>query len=226
MTMQSHGQIPPEFLPPEPIPPKTFWQRAWRWIFAVVVLLAFLLISGPRDLFLFFQTDPDFVQPVLLNRVPDKEILRVPVAVQVISPERVGLDVFDKERKRVDQIMVNASSILNQAGIEVYMTSFSFRDDVPEDFFIADGLVQLYFTYSLNGINGVAYRGSQNIVVAEKTSVFDFRVVAHEVAHVLGIGHRDEVDALMSPTASGDYLSNDEIEIMRIEAAKIIEKTP
>ena len=73
--------------------------------------------------------------------------------------------------------------------------------------------INVFLTRNLWGINGIAYTGLYTVAVADYTSVYDFRVLAHEVGHMLGLEHVLESDGrLMYREANGFALSPQEIE--------------
>ena len=55
-------------------------------------------------------------------------------------------------------------------------------------------------------------------MVADRTTVFDFRANSHEIGHVLGLQHIGPVNRLMASGVNGFDLTDEEIEIARRNA--------
>ena len=70
---------------------------------------------------------------------------------------------------------------------------------------------------NLGGINGVSFGGLNTVAVADYTTVFDFRALAHEVGHSLGLSHVSKSSGqLMYQGANGFNISIEEIETARV----------
>ena len=54
--------------------------------------------------------------------------------------------------------------------------------------------INVLLVSNLQGINGISYGGLRTISIADKTTVYDFRALAHEIGHQLGLDHRDDDD--------------------------------
>jgi hypothetical protein len=83
--------------------------------------------------------------------------------------------------------------------------------------------VIVFLVHSLDGINGIAFVGGRTVAVAEFTTVYDFRVLAHEVGHILGLSHVREGGRLMSTDAGGAELTVEEAEKARQTLVDIFE---
>jgi len=80
--------------------------------------------------------------------------------------------------------------------------------------------INVYFARTLQGPNGIAFPGNR-IMVADRTSVYDFRATSHEIGHVLGLQHVGLVSRLMAMGVNGFDLSEEEINIARGNALKL-----
>ena len=70
---------------------------------------------------------------------------------------------------------------------------------------------------------GIAFGGLYSVAVADYTTVYDFRALAHEVGHVLGLHHvSGSRGQLMYRGANGFKLSLEEIERARLKAQEFV----
>ena len=70
------------------------------------------------------------------------------------------------------------------------------------------------------GVNGLALVGQQAVIVSDTTTVNDFRTTAHEIGHLLGLGHADNIHHLMFRGSNGEVLTQKEILAARQNASK------
>jgi len=81
--------------------------------------------------------------------------------------------------------------------------------------------IHIYFTQTLNGTNGIAL-GDGVAVIADVTTVNDYRATAHEIGHLLGLRHTsDTQNRLMFQGANGEELVETEVMIARKNLVKI-----
>ena len=58
-------------------------------------------------------------------------------------------------------------------------------------------------------------------MVADETTVYDFRATSHEIGHVLGLSHVGPVSRLMARGVNGFNLIEFEIEVARNKALEL-----
>ena len=52
-----------------------------------------------------------------------------------------------------------------------------------------EATINVFLVGNLGGINGIAFGGLNSVAVADYTTVYDFRALAHEIGHILGLHH-------------------------------------
>ena len=80
-----------------------------------------------------------------------------------------------------------------------------------------------YFAKSI-GANGRAFFASNIFLVADTTSVNDYRTTAHEIGHLFGLQHVPDENRLMAMGKNGEVLIDQEITEVRNFAT--ISRTP
>ena len=209
--------------------------KAWeviRIITSLIVLGGLLYISGIEQYF-FYKRTPESVQEKSVESILDAEAIFLPVAVFVLINENNG---SERSPENVRNLVDNASRIWEQANITLNITSLTELEVSDEELdlllrspsvFIdvvnqyAEKNTKAFLTKRLGGINGIAFPGLRTIAVADLTTVYDFRVFAHEIGHILGLGHVDgDRGRLMYRGANGIKFSVEEI----IRARKTVEK--
>lgn len=215
-------QIDPELENEEPT-----WQDKLRqaiiWVTAVAVVLGLLYLSGIYQALLLRRT-PSAVQQDSIESVLDAEKFLLPVRAFVFQGES-DMSSFRTE-ENVRELVRKSEAIWNQADIELTLTGVTFvsiDEDQAREFLtdpisvmnhIADfrePVINIFLVSNLQGINGVSFGGINSVVVADFTSVHDFRTLAHEIGHVLGLSHVKNRSHLMSSGANGEKLSIEEI---------------
>jgi hypothetical protein len=202
-------------------------------LLALVVLVGLIYFSGIYQ-GTFFQKTSRQAQPRQLSRLVEGEILTLPLSVvSVVAKGEEG-----KRREEIDSFVSKASVIWDQAAIDLELVSYtevklgdrrmrSVIDDpktllseLPQE--SKEGVI-VFLVHSLDGINGIAFVGGRTVAVAEFTTVYDFRVLAHEVGHILGLSHVREGGRLMSTDAGGAELTVEEAEKARQTLVDIFE---
>jgi len=82
--------------------------------------------------------------------------------------------------------------------------------------------INVFFAQRLNGINGIALANINSVLVADITTVNDYRTTAHELGHLLNLAHVSPNDRLMARGRNGEILSEEEIEIAQNMAMRML----
>jgi len=159
---------------------------------------------------------------------PEFDEISVPVDVYIIKYENGELSSQRDEDNIID-VFENANNLWSQAKIkidikkieEIIVSDEIYYYDLNKLLFYMDekgdydgDRINAYFAKTLHGSNGIAFPGNR-IMVADMTSVYDFRATSHEIGHVLGLIHVGPVDRLMARGVNGFDLIEQEINIAR-----------
>ena len=200
-------------------------------VVALFALVGLLYISGVQQYFLYQRTPSTAEQPLIESRV-DAEILTVPLTVFIITGSQKYGSIRTEENAL--NLVGNASRIWEQAGLtlavkNIFTVAKSDEEikvfsDAPLVFIQSinafdPATVNVFLVGNLGGINGISFGGLRSVAVADYTTVYDFRALAHEVGHTLGLSHVPEVRGrLMYQGANGSLLSSGEIQRARLSA--------
>lgn len=88
---------------------------------------------------------------------------------------------------------------------------------------VEPGTINVFFTQSLNGINGIALSRIGSALVADYTTVNDFRAASHELGHLLGLRHVPPPNRLMARGRNGEQLTAEEILSARGNALRFLQ---
>ncbi|MDA1337530.1 MAG: M12 family metallo-peptidase [bacterium] len=213
----------PQEVEEEEIEKPSILSRIFKGLIVFAVLLGFVYLSGFDQYFFYKRTSPKIKQDPVVSAIDAKEII-VPLSIFIVRSKEHNGSLRTKEN--VQDLIVKASQIWEQANIEleikgIYEMERSddeialLLDDTPTFLEGIDGYnrssINVFFTQRLGGINGISFGGTLSIAVADYTTVYDFRALAHEVGHALGLSHVDNAKQLMHQGANGFELSLKEV---------------
>lgn len=194
-----------------------------RIILALATIFGLLYASGAYQYF-FYRRTPVTVGQDPTESLLEEEILTVPLTVFILrNNERDG---SHRSREDVMHLIENADGIWRQADIQLVVASIFFleKSDAQLSLFFTNPAafvatiedfdprtINVFLLGNLKGINGISLGGLHAVAVADYTTVYDFRVLAHEVGHALSLSHTKENGALMYQGANYFDLTAEEI---------------
>ena len=208
--------------------------------------------DGVPDMVLFYTTNSNTNEPGIFRlriegssakresgreqkKEQEQSVLHVPVVAHLIkgsaeASTRRNQAGLEELFARTQTIWSQANVVLDVSFEEVMLNDALVNAIAAGDFNLLYTLVQnddsrfhIFYVGDILGPNGIAL-APQIALIADKTSVDDFRATAHEIGHLLGLEHTtDSRSRLMFPGANGRTLTRDEALIAR-EHARAIEQ--
>lgn len=190
--------------------------------------------DGMPDLALFYKQNSNTNEPGIFTlRVErstagseieeEQSVIHVPVVAHLV---RESAEVSTKRtRATLEKLFENTQTIWGQANI---VLDVSFEETTLNESLISavaagnferlyallpenDRRFHIFYVSDLLGPNGIAI-APQVALIADKTSVDDFRATAHEIGHLLGLTHTMEsLSRLMFPGANGRVVTEGEV---------------
>ena len=204
---------------------------SWKIFISVIIFVAFIFTA------LNFFLEPSFRGNSIeetFNFETEEKII-IPVKVHLIIDDS-GEYASTRTYGNIVSLFEEANRIWEQGGIHFRLegavpTDVSF-EAIPnaingnyqelinhENF--DGGKINLFLAQSLNNINGLALSRINSVLVADFTTVNDFRTTAHEFGHLLGLGHIAPSNRLMARGKNGELLTKEEVLIARRNAENL-----
>ena len=190
------------------------------------------------DLLLFYESDSNKNEPGIFNirvngegdfapALPVDESITIPIVLhRVILSDELSTE---RSEQNILELFKESERIWNQANIKFDVSILDSKitddniDEVQRGNYRAlygetaedDLSFHVYFMNTLGGPNGIAFPPLV-AVVADNTTVPDYRATAHEIGHLLGLEHtKDNKNRLLYQGADGENLAEFEIESAR-----------
>jgi hypothetical protein len=209
--------------------PVSRWRRFLQITFGFIFIIAMLYFSGIYQYFLFTQT-PEAAEPSGHEQIVGGDVIEMPTSFYVIGG-------INRDERSIKSLAEKASAILAQAGVVIDVQEVHVVDMAEANVLnaISDGeflrnlpnynpkTVTVILSRSLFGLNGIAFGRGGVIAIAEYTSGYNFRTLAHEMAHILGLGHTQDISRLMNSGGRGEELTVEEARAMRDRAQQLTE---
>lgn len=203
---------------------QSIMSRILKGVVALFVIIGFLYVSGVSQFFFYQRTSPTTQQRTIESAIDAQQIS---ISLSVIILQSEGVRGSFRSKENAQHLVYNAGEIWNQANINLTIKNISIisLDDeeitsfirFPQEFIVESeyfdsSTINVFLVQHLNGINGFAFGGLQSVAIADYTTVYDFRTLAHEIGHILTLRHvTNDERQLMSSGVNGINLSMQEI---------------
>ncbi len=202
--------------------PKDLFLKAAKALLALVLVLVMIYFSGIRE-YAFFSRTPEDASITQMDKIIDVEEREIPITVILIEEDILGTG---REESSIRSMIGNSSNILSQAGIDLEIDEIVSvdldRQEVSQ--LIGGGFhlvelneenINIILVKTLGTLNGLAYPGKNVAIMPDYLAGRDYRTLAHEVGHILGLGHKDDDRYVMNQGSYGLLFSKEEVIKMR-----------
>ena len=164
------------------------------------------------------------------------EAILVPVSLHLINDGTVQYST----NRNIDDLETSfneVNRIWKQAGIEFYIEDIDVIKIENKEFTSIltgevakltqrndydDNMINGYFARYINS-NGISFPPQGVFLIGDIITANDYRVIAHELGHMLGLHHVETRNYLMFHNSNGELLSQEEVEIARKNAKRVYE---
>jgi len=178
-----------------------------------IILVVILVVA--LSFYFGFSTSapPDEISGNIIDEKVSEEIeLKIAVHL-VLDPS--GQHTTVRDSSNVEELFVRVNDVWNQAKIRFVIEEITI-EEVPNLNSLPrfnDGKIHAFFAKDI-GPNGIAFK-PETILVADSTTVYDYRATSHEFGHILGLEHVSPQNRLMARGVNGFLLEEHEIEKVR-----------
>lgn len=162
------------------------------------------------------------------DQVFESNSLSIPLAIHLVKDSEKELST-KRDSENVNKLIEEVNRIWRQANIEFYIKTLYEEEYSTQEIIMSRNnpsiLKQNFDPTTINaylikeiGVNGIAYPPLNVIMVADFTTVNDYRAFAHEIGHVLNLQHVPPSNRLLAQGRNGEILTEMEIEIARMSA--------
>lgn len=190
------------------------------------------------DLALFYNTnsnknEPGIFQLEIVSTITSTDVINdihIPVVLHIVKNSgRVNtirnkdnvLTLFQKSQDIWNQARIVFDTTLEETVLDDSAQKSVERQDFEKLYSVIpinNRALHVFFVQTLGGPNGIAVVPSLALI-ADKTTVNDFRATAHEIGHLLGLRHTDESRGrLLFRGVNGTQLTQEEIGLARYGA--------
>ena len=183
-------------------------------IFILLVVSLFILLGIPNNPTVQTEQYDNINIPIFLHPIRDSGEL-----TSTRSNENI-LSLFSKTQNIWDQ----ANIVFDVNLKEITLNENQINNILSDNYYpfynsIENNGIHVFFINNLKGANGVAISPSIALV-ADITTVNDFRATAHEIGHLLGIKHSQDINNLLFQGANGIILSREDVYISRYHSSR------